>query len=140
MYHHHLLFPLLSQVMKKLFLLLFLAACSAAPDVPSAMKVAESYLDALKEPDFEKADSFYSDAFGNAEDRIGKMQKLNEVLGPVRSYALKDSTVTSPTGEPAVIVLTYEVEHERISSIEKYILRYEEGAYRIISQNVENRY
>lgn len=125
--------------MKKLLpIIILLISCNAAPDISAARASAEAYLNALKTDDFETANSFYSDEGSNSENRISKMKKLDEVMGNVVSYELKDSVISSLEGEPAIINLTYQVKHEKLTSKELYTLRREEGKYLIINQLVEN--
>lgn len=129
--------------MKKLLpILLLLAACTAGPSVESAHKCVDGYMDALKRNDFEAADKFYSDSYGlsdEKEGRVEKMKKLDEVLGEVISYELKDSLVQADPGEPGKIILTYEVKHKRVITTEKYVVINDEGNYRIVGQSVENK-
>ena len=125
--------------MKKLLpIFLLIISCNAAPDINSARIVAEAYLNALKSDDFSTANSYYSDEGTSSENRISKMKKLDEVMGNVVSYELKDSVVSSLEGEPAIINLTFKVKHEKLTSKELYTLRREEGKYLIINQLVEN--
>jgi hypothetical protein len=120
------------------FLLLF-AACGNEPDMTAAKNCAESYLEALKTPDFEKAGQYYSSSYGGeSEDRIAKMKKLHDLMGEVISWQLTDSSMQTETGESASITLTYKVKHKKLTTEEKYIIAPDEGRHVIIGQFVEN--
>jgi hypothetical protein len=126
--------------MKKILpLLLLLAACGNEPNMNAAKSCAESYLEALKTPDFEKAGQYYSSSYGSGnEDRIDKMKKLHDLMGEVISWQLTDSSLQTETGEAASITLTYKVKHKKVTTEEKFIIAPDEGQHRIIGQFVEN--
>lgn len=128
-------------MMKKLFVLLLLFSGCAA-DTQKAKSTVEGFLDALKNSDFVSADGFYSNEQsldGSKENRIAKMQQLESALGPVVSYEFKSDSILSTAGEPAKVMLIYDVTHTRLITREKYIVT-NEGEYRITSQLVENRH
>ncbi|MEP7265110.1 MAG: hypothetical protein ABI772_11460 [Bacteroidota bacterium] len=130
--------------MMKKFLpfILLLAACSTTPKVETAQFCVNGYLDALRKDDFEAADKFYSDSYGlsdEKEGRVEKMKKLQGVLGSVLTYQLKDSLIQADPGEPGKVILTYEVKHRRVTTMEKYVVMNDEGNYRIVGQSVENK-
>jgi hypothetical protein len=129
-------------IKKLLPFLLLVIACNSTPDLPGSKACVENYLDALKMADFETADQYYSDSYGlsdSKEDRLGKMRKLHEVLGEVVSYQLTDSLVEENFGEPTKIMLTYDVRHRKANTEEKYTVMKDEGNFRIVSQEVENK-
>ncbi len=129
-------------IKKLLPILLLVVACNSTPDLPGSKACVEAYLDALKMADFETADQYYSNSYGlsgSKEDRLGKMKKLDEVLGEVVSYQLTDSLVEESFGDPTKVFLTYKVRHRKVNTEEKYTVMKDEGNFRIISQTVVNK-
>ena len=131
--------------MKKLIIIIsvvLLGSCSFGKiETSKAIDCVKSYLNAVKDSNYEQAQSYYSDIYNETEPkekRIEKMQKLETVMGKISSYVLIDSLREESYVETSSVNLTYRVFHTNVNSIEKFSIIKDRGEYRIIKHNVES--
>jgi len=124
-----------------IFLIITVSSCSFNEiDSSKAKACSDGYLDALKSGNKEDALKFYSSEFDNSESpekKMEKLQRLEEVLGPVTSYELLDSLRVSEGDFPAMS-FTYKVMHPKVNTIEKFIIIKDAGDYKITAHQVES--
>ena len=60
-------------------------------------------------------------------------------MGDVKSFRLQDSLLEEKTGEEAMWVLTYNVQHSKINSQEVFSIVKEGGAYKVSDHSVESK-
>jgi|GEM_PF-2182620 len=133
------------QLKKMALLAVILCACLVIScslgkiDGKEALACAQGYLDAIKAGDNDKALTFYSTSFDDAtpENRMEKIKKLEEVMGPVSGYELKDSARTQ-AGDLNAMSFTYRVTHSRVNSIEKFVIINDAGEYKISAHEVQS--
>jgi hypothetical protein len=102
--------------------------------ISEGKKCVNQYLEAIKQKDFEKAISFFSNETN--ENRIDELKKLDDVFGDITNVQLIDSVETS--GEEANIKLTYKITHTKLQSKENFIIIKDEGEYKIFSHQVRS--
>jgi hypothetical protein len=108
-------------------------------DGKEAFACAQGYLDAIKAGDHQKALDYYSSSFDDAtpENRMEKIKKLEEVMGQVSGFELKDS-VRTQAGDLDAMSFTYRVTHSNVTSIEKFIIINDAGEYKIAAHEVQS--
>jgi hypothetical protein len=133
-------------LMKKAFVLLLLAGivCSCETgrmETPKAMQAVESLVREIDRENYSAAASYYTFDFNQSEPeevRVKKFSKLKAVMGAVKSMTVTDSLNEATMGEEARVVLTYKISRERVNSVETFIVKRDEGGYRIASHSIRS--
>lgn len=110
-------------------------------ELPKAKEVAEACLTAIDKGDYAKVKSeYYSDALGgaSADEMDSKFKKLKDVTGDMQSFELTESTVNNIAGEEPNVILTYNVKHSKINTVEKFVIVIEGSKYKISLHDVRN--
>jgi len=122
-------------------LLLILTSCKEQPlDEATARKSVEQLIYSISDENFNAAKELFAPSFLESEpmeQKIPKLQKLNETLGTVQSAEFINSLSVAEFGEPQKIILEYKVVHSRVTTREKFTVVEEEGGYKISSYSVE---
>lgn len=131
--------------MKPLFsflLVLFLVSCSTEKlDETAAKQTAESTLEALKAENFDALYAFYAHDFANSEsadERSQKYMKIFGATGKIVSYELVNTRHVAEIGMEPMVVLTYKVTHERLTTQIEITLIKEEGKLLISALGIQN--
>ncbi|MGZ3866394.1 MAG: hypothetical protein ACXVNR_08315, partial [Bacteroidia bacterium] len=107
-------------------LALFLFSCAGEKiELPKAKEVAEACLTAIDKGDYAKVKSeYYSDvlATGSADELDNKFKKLKEVTGDMQSFELTESLVNNNAGEEPSVILSYNVKHAKVNTVEKFVV------------------
>jgi hypothetical protein len=123
------------------FLIILLYSCSLTEiDSEKARAVTEGYLNAVISGDLKGALNFYSSEYdedATPEKRMEKLQRLQEVMGPVLSFQLTDSGKINAGDLPAMS-FTYSVKHPKINSTEKFIVVREGSDYKISAHDIKS--
>jgi hypothetical protein len=123
---------------------LILSACSAGGkmDYAKAKETCETTMMSIDKGDYQTViENYYSTEMGgaaNTEKLTERFNKMKAATGDLKSYSLKDSSMTSEIGEEAKITLTYEVKHTGVTTTEKFSVVDQGGKYRISNHEVNN--
>ncbi|MGZ3864322.1 MAG: hypothetical protein ACXVPN_04035 [Bacteroidia bacterium] len=120
---------------------ILLSCAGEKMELPKAKEVAEACLTAIDKGDYAKVKSeYYSDALATASaDEIdAKFKKLKEVTGDMQSFELTESAVNNNAGEEPSVVLSYNVKHAKINTVEKFVIVLEGSKYKISLHDVRN--
>ena len=122
-------------------IIILVTSCSLGKlEMNDAKACVEGFLEEIRDENFDQALTYYSDMFNESEpeeEKLAKLKRLHEVMGPITSYELRDSVVKTTPGEVKTIGLTYYVQHTKVNAIEKYTVINDEGEVKIVGQNVE---
>lgn len=125
------------------FACLMIAACTAPPlDEAKSKAIAERHLTEASSRFYDGVLELYDPAFLEsepAEMKVQKLEKLNDVLGPVEDFKFIQSTDIKEMGVPRQLKLEYEVRHVNARTMETFIIVEAEGGYKIAAYNVEQR-
>ena len=107
---------------------LLLSGCGIAKSVNAASSVTDSYYDAMKQKDYDKLLTMYSDTFFEKKDKDewkDSLAVINKKLGDLKSYKLTGWNVNIRAGiggNAEVYVLTYSVEYSKYNSTEVFTI------------------
>ncbi len=121
--------------------LIFLSSCSSEISTKEAKQTAEHYFKLLNEKNYTAAVELSASELisgGNKEQSLKKMKTLDEKLGPVLSYALKEEKVNKEFAQRTNIELHYEVKHKNLSTLEIFMIVKEMGDYKIYNHTITN--
>jgi hypothetical protein len=122
-------------------LVISLTACSEQLDNEQAKQVAEELLEQIDNENYSALNNYYTESFNRGEteeERAAKFKKLRGIMGGIKSVELKDAANTAEFGEPAQVILKYEIERTKVNSIETFTVVKEEGNYRVSNHNITN--
>ena len=129
------------------FLLLasFMVGCASAQEIEDAENLGQSYYEALKAKDFDKAMSFYSSEFFKATSKGDTLQALKNIslkLGDLQSYEYdyyEKKSYTGTQGSYTIYNLYYDVIYSKGSSRETLTLtKSEDGRFEILGFNIDS--
>ncbi|MBA3899007.1 MAG: hypothetical protein H0X62_02170 [Bacteroidetes bacterium] len=132
------------KLMKTLMLccvLFTFTACSDQLDETEAKAVVENLLQEIDNENYESLAEFYSNSFNDGESiekRAEKFDKLKSILGGLMAFEVIETENLANFGEPAQVLLTYRIQRTKVSSIEKFVVIKESGAYRVTSHGITN--
>jgi hypothetical protein len=132
--------------MKKYFsllsVLLLLAGCATKVDPSKAQKLAESFLEDVKNENYNSINQYYTSSFNESEPlekKIEKFQRLKNVMGAIQSYELISSKENYDSDKGLnELELKYKVKCEKLTVDETFLIINDEGEEKIIFQNIEN--
>lgn len=125
----------LKKITTAIILSLFMASCTSDKlQMSDAKKCVNSYMDAIKQKDFDKAISYYSNE--SNENKLDEIKKLDAVFGDIKNAELIDSAEVN--GEDSNVQLTYKITHANLESKEKFVIIKEEGEYKIFAHQVRS--
>jgi hypothetical protein len=116
-------------------------ACTVALDESKAKAVVENLLQEIDNSNYKSLKDYYTTSFYEGEPsklRNKKYLQLKEALGGLMTYEVLEVENISNFGEPAQILLTYRIQRTRVSSIEKFVVIKEDGAYKVSSHGITN--
>ncbi len=116
-------------------------ACSDQLDETEAKAVVENLLQEIDNENYESLAEFYSNSFNDGESiekRAEKFDKLKSILGGLMAFEVIETENLANFGEPAQVLLTYRIQRTKVSSIEKFVVIKESGAYRVTSHGITN--
>ncbi len=124
-----------TKITAAIILSLFMASCSSDKlQISDAKKCINNYMDAIKQKDFDKAISYYSNE--SNDNKLDEIKKLDAVFGDIKNAELIDSAEVN--GEDSNVQLTYKIIHANLESKEKFVLIKEEGEYKIFAHQVRS--
>ena len=122
-----------------------LIGCGTPQEIEDAENLGQSYYEALKAKDFDKAMSFYSSEFFKATskgDTLQVLQNISSKLGNLQSYEYDYYEKTSYTGTQGSYTtynLYYDVIYAEGSSRETLTLtKSEDGNFEILGFNIDS--
>ncbi len=125
-----------------LFILVSLVSCAEKPlDVETAKKVVERLIAKADQGDWEGIEDLYTAEFNASETpeiKTQKLQRLRDTMGKVQSVEFVSATNVAEFGRPQEVILKYRVVHDRVTSIETFAVREDEGGYKVGSHMVES--
>jgi hypothetical protein len=117
------------------------SSCSEQLDETEAKEVVENLLQKIDSEQYETLTDYYSASFNEGESiekRAEKFDKLKGILGGLMTFEVIETENIANFGEPAQILLTYRIQRTRVSSIEKFVVIKESGAYKVTSHGITN--
>jgi hypothetical protein len=124
-----------------LFATLMIFSCASPPlDEAQSKAIAEKHLTESSARFYDGVLQLYDPAFLESEPadvKVQKLEKLNDVLGPVEEIKFIQSTDIKEVGVPRQLKLEYEVRHVNALTKETFIFVEGEGGYKIAAYNVE---
>jgi hypothetical protein len=130
--------------MKKylVYSLLFLVSCTQlALDENKAKATVTDLIETLKDHQFEKTSTYYSDALNESEPvpaRTTKFVQIESAAGPILSSECVESA-KSTLDERAVYTLKYKVTCKNTVLIQTFVVAMEEGKYKVIRHDISNQ-
>jgi len=124
-------------------LLLVLLSCGIAKiDLQKARTLVEQLLNDLKQENYSSLDQYYTSSFNESEPlekKAEKFRQLKVAMGAIKSFELTSSKVVYDADKGInQAELKYKVTCERVVVEETYLVINDEGALKIIFQNIEN--
>lgn len=120
------------------FGIIFLASCKApAPDLVSSKQHAEAFIIEIKNQNWDSAMKYYDSSISK-EDRVGKLQQINQAMGDVQEFEFISSEENTDPGQASYILLTYKISRSVINSKEQFKIINDEGNLLVVGHNIEN--
>jgi len=122
--------------------LIMLASCALNVDKEKAQKLTQSYLEDVKNGNYNSINQYYTSSFNESEPlekKIEKFNRLKEVMGAIQSYELI-STKENKDADKGIneLELKYKVKCEKLTVEETFLVVNDEGKEKIMFQNIEN--
>jgi hypothetical protein len=122
--------------------LLVMASCALNVDKEKAKKLTDSYLEDVKNENYNSINQYYTSSFNESEPlekKIEKFNRLKNVMGAVQSYELI-SMKENKDADKGIneLELKYKVKCEKLTVEETFLVINDEGKEKIIFQNIEN--
>ena len=123
-------------------LILTFASCALNVDKEKAQKLTQSYLEDVKNENYNGINQYYTSSFNESEPlekKIEKFNRLKNVMGAIQSYELV-STKENKDADKGIneLELKYKVKCEKLTVEETFLVVNDEGKEKIMFQNIEN--
>lgn len=122
---------------------LMIASCTTPPlDEAKSRQLVEEHIQEASNQNYDRVLELYDPAFLASEPaavKVEKLQKLNQVLGPVEKFEFVKSTDVKEMGVPRQLKLEYSVKHVYVNTTETFVVLEAEGGYKIAGYYVEEK-
>jgi hypothetical protein len=127
---------------KAAFLLILLAFVTCSPEkleISKAKIVAENLIRTIDREKYSEVSKFYTKSFNESEPadkRTEKFKALKSVKGDLKNFILTDSVNEAKSAEEPKIILTYQINYTKLTTLETFTIIYDEGDYRVSSHSL----
>ena len=125
-----------------LSLLFFISSCALKVNQSEARQQAEALLTDLKNNDYSRIDSYYTDLSNEsepAEKKKERFEQLKATTGAIVSFEFMDATEEYDSDKGLnQLQIHYKVVCEKITVKQTFLFINDEGKSKIIFQNIEN--
>lgn len=122
---------------------LMIVSCTSPPlDEAKSRQLVEEHIQESSNQNYDRVLELYDPAFLASEPaavKVEKLQKLNQVLGPVEKFEFVKSTDVKEMGVPRQLKLEYTVKHVHANTTETFVVVEAEGGYKIAGYYVEEK-